>query len=249
MNLAEQIVLITGGANGIGRHLVQDLAVDAKSVVVLDKDEAALEKLGAEYQGIRCYACDLTDYQRVQETVDSVYRDGPAPTVLINNAGLIHSEPLVNLVSRGDRRHDLESWHRTLDANLNSVFYVTVCVAEQMLARRTVGLIVNFSSISARGNSGQSAYSAAKAGVAALTVTWSKELAVFGIRSVAIAPGFIDTSSTRAALSERQLKSWEKQTPVGRLGALDEVSRAIRFIVENDFFNGRVLELDGGLKL
>lgn len=249
MNLAEQVILITGGANGIGRYLVQDLGPDARKLLVLDKDKAALEDLAAEYDAGAFYTCDLTNYSEVQNTVGSIYRGEHEPTVLINNAGLIHSEPLVNLVAENERKHDIGNWHRTLDANLTSVFYATVCVAEQMMARRTKGLIINMSSISAGGNAGQSAYSAAKAGVNALTVTWSKELGVFGIRSAAIAPGFIDTSSTQTSMNEAQLKSWQKKTPLRRLGKLEEIARAIRFIIGNDFFNGRILQLDGGLKL
>ena len=249
MNLADQVILITGGANGIGRYLVGDLVGDARRIIVLDRDKPALDRLAGERGDVACYACDLTNDQEVQATIESVYRDEEEPTVLVNNAGMIHSEPLVNLVAKGEKKHDRANWHRTLDANLTSVFYVTSCVAEEMMTRRTRGLIISMSSICAAGNAGQSAYSAAKAGVNALAVTWSKELGMFGIRSTAIAPGFIDTSSTKGSMKEGQLKSWQKKTPLGRLGELEEIARSVRFIIGNDFFNGRVLELDGGLKL
>ena len=118
-----------------------------------------------------------------------------------------------------------------------------------MVEHRTKGLIINVSSISANGNVGQSAYSAAKAAVNALTVTWSKELGMFGIRSTAIAPGIVDTSSTQRSLSEANIRKWKKNTPLGRLGKLEEISESVKFIIENDFFNGRILEIDGGLKI
>jgi 3-oxoacyl-[acyl-carrier protein] reductase len=103
------------------------------------------------------------------------------------------------------------------------------------------------SSISARGNAGQSAYSAAKAGVNALTRTWAKELSGLGLRFVSIAPGFLDTSSTREALSDANLTKLKGQIPLRRLGEAEHVYQTVRFIVENDYVNGTVLEIDGGL--
>lgn len=249
MNLAEQVIIITGGANGIGRYLVEDLAVDVRKLIVIDKDKEALDRLGSQLDKVRCYVCDVTDFSAVESTITSVYRDSPHPTVLINNAGVIHSEPLVNLLSESEKTHNPENWRRTIDINLNSVFYVTSCVVKEMLESRIKGLIINMSSISANGNAGQSAYSAAKAGVNSLTITWSKELGMFGIRTAAIAPGFIDTSSTRSSMTEAHLRGWRKKTPLGRLGRLEEVSQTARFIIENDFFTGRIVELDGGLRI
>ena len=248
MKLAEQVILVTGGANGIGRFLAEDLLPDAKQLLVIDRDKAALDQL-ASREGVGIYECDLTCYSEVQKAVSSIYGGKEQPTVLINNAGLIHSEPLVNLAVKEGRRHDISTWHKTLDANLNSVFYMTVCVAEHMMKRRTKGLIVNMSSIAAQGNAGQSAYSAAKAGVEALTITWGKELGPLGIRTAAIAPGFIDTRSTHASMGVAQLKAWKKKTPLGRLGKLEEVAVAVRFVIGNDFFTGQILHLDGGLRL
>ena len=126
---------------------------------------------------------------------------------------------------------------------------MTVNVADKMVRSRSKGVIINISSISSYGNAGQSAYSAAKAALNALTVTWSKELGMFGIRCVAIAPGFIDTTSTRAALTEAKIKTYSNATPLGRLGKTDELLHAVVFIIENDFYNGTILNLDGGLKL
>lgn len=249
MILADVGALITGGASGIGRHLVTDLARVVKAVHVVDKNAAALDELASEIPSIVPHTCDLTDNEAVEATVKATFDSECAPTVLINNAGLIHSEPLINIMSREDRRHDIETWHRTIDANLHTVFYVTRAFADEMVRRRSKGVIINISSISAGGNAGQSAYAAAKAAVSALTKTWSKELGVFGIRCAAIAPGFIDTESTSASLSDAHLKNWKKKTPLGRLGTVEEVAGAVRFIIENDFYSGQILGLDGGLTL
>jgi 3-oxoacyl-[acyl-carrier protein] reductase len=118
-----------------------------------------------------------------------------------------------------------------------------------MVKRRTKGAIVNISSISACGNEGQTAYSAAKAGVNAMTVTWSKELGRWGIRANAVAPGFIGTDSTREALNATAIKHIEGSTPSRRLGTADEVAQAVIALVENDFINGTVLHVNGGLRI
>lgn len=249
MNLSEQVVLVTGAAGSLGRQLVSDLAGEAKRVIALDLDAERLASLAEEVPGCSTYACDLCDASRVEETIEKVYAEEPEVGVLINAAGTIHSEALVNLLGEGERRHDFERWRRIIDSNLHASFYVTACVAERMASLRTRGLVLGFSSIAAGGNAGQSAYAAAKAGVNAMTVAWSRELGPFGIRCAAIAPGFIDSPSTRAALSEAQIKRWTRATPVGRMGSVEELVGAVRFIIANDFFNGRVLELDGGLRI
>jgi 3-oxoacyl-[acyl-carrier protein] reductase len=127
------------------------------------------------------------------------------------------------------------------------VFYMTVCIVEKMITTRTKGVVVNISSVSASGNPGQSAYSAAKAGVNALTATWAKELSAMGIRFVAVAPGFTETESTKEVMSDAVLQEMIKKVPLRRLGKPQEIARGVVSVIENDFFNGKVIELDGGL--
>ena len=105
------------------------------------------------------------------------------------------------------------------------------------------------SSISAEGNEGQTAYSAAKAGVNAMTVTWSKELGKFGIRCNAVAPGFIETDSTRKALNESILNHIQFNTPLRQLGQADDVAQAVSSVISNKFINGVVLHVNGGLTI
>ena len=143
--------------------------------------------------------------------------------------------------------HDFCEWDRIIAVNLSSYFYVTACVLKKMVSQRTKGVIVSISSISARGNAGQSAYSASKAGIEALTKTWAKELGPLGIRAVCIAPGFIDTEGTHGAISEAMIKSWKRKVPLKRLGTIEEITNAVTMMIENEFFNGKILELDGGL--
>jgi 3-oxoacyl-[acyl-carrier protein] reductase len=118
-----------------------------------------------------------------------------------------------------------------------------------MVAARTRGVVVSLSSVAAVGNAGQAAYSAAKAGVNAMTLAWAKELGLLGIRFVAVAPGFIDTASTRSALSEEAVKDLVKKTPLRRLGKTSEITSAVLFAINNEYLTGKVLEIDGGMTL
>jgi len=249
MNLSAANILITGGASGLGKAMATSLIGKAANVIVTDKNTDQLQQLQEEFPAIKCYTADLTDYAAVEVVMAEIFKEYGKLNVLINNAGIIHSEPLLNILSREEGKHNLENWRKTIDINLNAVFYVTSHVAEKMVKSRSKGVIINISSISSYGNMGQSAYSASKAAINALTVTWSKELGMFGIRCVAIAPGFIDTPSTQAALTETKIKTYKNATPLGRLGTTAELVHAVVFIIENDFYNGTILNLDGGLKL
>ena len=249
MNIKETTILITGGGKGIGNFMAVSFSKMAAKVIVIDNDKLSLDAIDKTL-GISSYCCDLTDSDEVAKTISEIYTDCGNVNVLINNAGFIHSEPLFNMLKRNDPKHSIENWKKTIDVNLNAVFYTTVNVVEKMYAKRIKnGVIINISSISAQGNSGQSAYSAAKAGVEAMTKTWSKELGMFKIRCVAIAPGFINTESTRNSLSENVLSKWEQAIALKRLGNPEEIVSGVKFIIENDYFNGKILSIDGGLSI
>lgn len=250
MIVKDSAVLITGGARGIGRHLAERFLADGARVGVIDRDEASCTELRETSGGqIQAWACDLTDADAVDVTLRAIFDAGLVPDLLVNNAGIIHSEPLVNMLSRTERVHSREAWRRVMSADLDSVFYVTSRAVDLWLARRHKGTVVSISSISAHGNPGQSAYSAAKAGVNALTQTWAKELGPLGFRFAAIAPGFLDTPSTRAALSEAIITRLQQQIPLRRLGGVEHIYLSARHILENDYLNGLILDVDGGLVL
>lgn len=248
MKIAGTRILVTGGGSGIGRYLVERLLEEPAEVAVLELDAARCVELQEASGGrIQARLCDVTDAAAVDAALQGIFDAGFEPDVLINNAGIIHSEPLVNMLSRGERVHSRESWRRVISTDLDSVFFVTSRVVDRMLAKRKEGVVISISSISANGNPGQSAYAAAKAGVNALTRTWAKELGGMGLRFAAIAPGFIDTPSTRAALSEAALTRLQQQIPLRRLGDLESIYLAARHVIENDYLTGTVLEVDGGL--
>lgn len=247
MDIRGKRVIVTGGVRGLGRHMVDKLVSREAAVTVFDLDAQGLDQLRNQQGGVSCVECDVSNYEQVVEATAQYHERFGAADVLINNAGILYSAPLVKLTPTGIERHDPAMWNKVLAADLSSVFYMTACVVEQMIAMRTKGVIVNISSVSASGNAGQSAYSAAKAGVNALTATWAKELSIMGIRVAAVAPGFTETESTKQALSEAVLRETLKRVPLRRLGKPEEIADGVLCVLENDFFNGKVLELDGGL--
>ncbi len=238
--------MVTGGAKGIGLAIATHFWDRQARVIVADRDAKALEAL--PYQMER-YSVDVTLPDQVKAMVKEVVARHERIDILVNNAGVIYSEPMVNLMDPTAIMHDYGRFNGTINSNLNSVFIMTSAVVEQMMLRRTRGVIVNISSISAGGNEGQTAYSAAKAGVNAMTVTWSKELGKMGIRCNAVAPGFIDTDATHRALSEPLIKHIESATPLHRLGHAVEVAKAVTTLIDNDFMNGVILNVNGGLTL
>lgn len=250
MNVAGASVLITGGGRGIGRELVEGFVRDGARVGVFERDEELCAELRRAYgEALGVWRCDVADADSVDHAVKEAADAGFEPDVLVNNAGIIHSEPLVNLSLRGDRAHSRDNWRKVMAADLDSVFFVTSRVVDRMVARRCKGVVISISSVSAAGNAGQSAYSAAKAGVNALTRTWAKELGALGLRFAAIAPGFLDTDSTRAALSEAVLGKLQQQIPLRRLGEPETIYQTARYIVENDYLTGSIVEVNGGLSL
>lgn len=246
MEVKGAVALVTGGAQGLGLVIARRLANDGATVVVADCNAEALAILPRELEGM---VMDVTDPEQVRTVVASIMQHHRSLDILVNNAGIIFSEPFVNIMNPSCIMHDYDRFRASLTVNLDSVFIVTAAVVEHMVKLRTKGAIVNISSISACGNEGQTAYSAAKAGVNAMTVTWSKELGRWGIRTNAVAPGFIGTDSTRRALSEAVLKHIQSNTPLRRLGQADEVAQAVIALVENDFINGVVLDVNGGLRI
>lgn len=248
MDLSAAKILITGGGKGIGNYIALSLLDTVEKVYVLENNEELLNKM-PKHDRLVSYQCDITQAHAVENVVRDIFDKHGGINVCINNAGIIHSEPLVNILAVEDKKHSISNWEKVINVNLNAVFYISANVAENMIKRKEKGVIMNISSISAQGNIGQSAYAASKAAVEALSKTWSKELGMFKIRCVAIAPGFFDTPSTKASLNEHMLSKWQKAVPIGRLGRLEELLSAVKFVIENDYFNGKTLSLDGGLTI
>ncbi|MGC9402628.1 SDR family NAD(P)-dependent oxidoreductase [Vibrio genomosp. F10 str. 9ZC157] len=249
MLLHDKIALVTGAGSGFGRALVERLIREGVKVAAFDIDSSKLDELKLLSPEIETFVCDVSDNFQVERSVSGCFEKFGELNILVNNAGIMENAPIVNLLDRNDRKHSLELWHQVINVNQNSVFYMTRAVADQMTQRRNKGIIVNISSIAAKGNLGQTAYSASKAAVEAMTKVWSKELGRFGIRSVAIAPGFINTLGAADAIEDRMLQHWVDKTPLRRTGEVNEVVESIIFAISNDFLNGEVISINGGLTL
>lgn len=249
MEILGKSILVTGGANGIGKELTRALATQGARVGVLDIQKNSLDQMASETPGVWTKLCDVSDWNQVEDVVAKFAENNGTIDILINNAGVIHNSPLINFKDGRIETYPPDEWNKVLSTNLNGVFYMTSNVVKRMVEKRTRGLILNISSVCAAGNPGQSAYSAAKAGVNALTVTWAKELGPWKIRVAGLAPGFTRTDTTLNSMKPEVVTEWEKKTPVKRMASPGEIVEGMIFIVRNDFYNGRTLELDGGLRI
>ncbi|MGS0690720.1 SDR family oxidoreductase [Shewanella sp. 30m-9] len=252
MDLKDKVVVITGGAGGLGYAMAENLAAAGAKLALIDVDQEKLEKacanIGAttEVQG---YAVDITDEEDVFATFQFIKEDFGQVNVLINNAGILRDGFLLK-AKEGQviDRMSFDQFQSVINVNLTGSFLCGREAAAAMIETKQEGVIINISSLAKAGNVGQSNYAASKAGVAAMSVGWAKELARYNIRSAAVAPGVIETEMT-AAMKPEALERLEKMVPVGRLGQAEEIASTVRFIIENDYVNGRVFEIDGGIRL
>jgi 3-oxoacyl-[acyl-carrier protein] reductase len=246
-------VLVTGAGRGIGRALSAHFAKRGANLALLDMNSTDLAETLAlcTREGVtaRSYIANAAEESAVIQTLDRIVKDFGSLDGLINNAGIVRDAMLVK-VKDGEvtGKMTLAQWQAVIDVNLTGVFLCAREAAERMIRLKRAGVIVNVSSISRAGNVGQTNYSAAKAGVVALTVTWAKELARHQIRVAAVAPGFIRTPMV-AGMKPEALAKVTAPVPLGRLGEPDEIAQAVGFIFENEFVTGRCLEVDGGLRL
>lgn len=248
MDPKDKSIIITGGASGLGRLLAERLTQAGAFVGILDIDAEALDRLPV---GVCVYSreCDVSNPAQVSEQIQSFFIRQGRLDVLVNNAGIVRSSPLVPLTKDCDDRALVNEWDQVIRSNLSSAFYAGRVAARCMLAKRTKGLILNVTSVCAAGNAGQSAYSAAKAGLSALTVVWAKELGPLGIRVAGAAPGYASTETTINAMSPERLAEVRSRTPLRRLADPGEVVDAMLYVIQADFFHGRILEVDGGYRV
>src|SRR6185312_4964464 len=236
-----RVAFITGGARGIGRATAQAFAAEGARVIVADVDadaaEATARALGGGALGV---GHDVADPQSVKSVVAGALSRAERIDVLVNNAGITRDSSLLKTSD--------EAWDAVIAVNLTGTFHMTREVAPHMVARGS-GAIINASSIvGVYGNFVQPNYVATKAGVIGMTRVWARELGRKGVRVNAIAPGFIATDMT-AKMPEDVLDGMKRKTPLGRLGAPEDVAKAYVFLASDEasFINGQVLGVDGGL--
>jgi 3-oxoacyl-[acyl-carrier protein] reductase len=196
---------------------------------------------------VKYYLANVSVESEVELTFTHINDDFNGIDGLINNAGILRDGMFVKAKDGVvAKKMSLQSFQSVIDVNLTGVFLCGREATVHMIESGKHGVIVNMSSIARGGNIGQTNYSAAKAGVVAMTTTWARELGRHGIRVAAIAPGVIRTSMTDAMKPEMRDRL-EKMKPIGRLGEAEEIAHTAKYIFENEFFTGRVVEVDGGL--
>jgi 3-oxoacyl-[acyl-carrier protein] reductase len=253
MQLTDKTVVITGGGRGIGRAMAERFGRDGARVALLDVNAADLEATRStlEAAGVvaRSYEVNVAVEEQVIEIMDRIVSDFGRLDVMINNAGILRDALLVKVKDGAPvGKMSLAQWQAVIDVNLTGVFLCGREAAERMIRFGCGGVIINISSVSRHGNAGQSNYSAAKAGVAALTVVWAKELARYGIRAATIAPGGTRTEIL-ASMRPEMLDKLLTPVPLKRFGEPEEIAAAAAFIVSNDYFSGRCIDLDGGFRI
>lgn len=254
MDISGKTIAITGGGRGLGAAMGKRLAAAGSKLALVDLDEQALAatREACEQAGspeVRTYVANVARENDVDSLFEKVAADFGALHGLVNNAGITR-DALTVKYKDGEQvsKMSLEQWQTVMDVNLTGVFLCGREAAAKMIELGCKGAIINISSISQAGNMGQANYSAAKAGVAAMATVWAKEFARHGIRAASIAPGFIATEMVEAMKPEAREKL-TSHIPLRRMGDPDEIASAVQFILENDYFSGRCIEVDGALRL
>ncbi len=253
MKLQDAVIAITGGAQGLGKACALALANKGARLALIDMNEDALQATQKEMEdaGAKAttYRCNVANEEDVCNTFTQIREDFGQLDALINNAGILRDGMLLKVKDgKVSDRMSLAQWQAVIDVNLTGVFLCGREAAAAMIESQRQGCIINISSIARAGNIGQTNYSAAKAGVVAMTTSWAKELARYGIRSMAIAPGFIATEMT-ASMKPEALQRMENIIPIGRVGQPEHIASSVEHILENDYLSGRVIEVDGALRI
>ena len=253
MDLNGKVIVITGGAQGLGLATALRLAPKQPNIALIDTNTKTLaeakqliEDAGATASS---WICNVTQEDEVDQTFAQIAAKSGRLDAVVNNAGITRDSLFLKVKEDVvEKRMSLGQWQQVIEVNLTGTFLCGRAAATEMVKAGNGGCIINISSISRHGNMGQTNYTATKAGVAAMAVTWSKELARQGIRCAAIAPGFIGTEMVLTMKSEA-LEKITAGIPAQRLGQPDEIAKTVEFILENDYVNGRVIEVDGGLRI
>jgi 3-oxoacyl-[acyl-carrier protein] reductase len=253
MDLKDKTIVITGAAQGLGQKMAELMARQGAKVALADLDGAKLEETARRCTNAggeaKSFVTNVTEEAAVEELFASVRSEFRSVDGLINNAGANRDALLVKMKDgKVQNKMSLADFKTVIDVDLVGVFLCGREAALHMIEGGRGGAIINISSISRAGNIGQTNYAAAKAGVAAMTVTWAKELARYKIRVAGIAPGFCDTRMV-AGIKPAIREAIISMIPLRRLGEPEEIASSALFILQSDYYTGRILEIDGGLRL
>ncbi|MBL7473714.1 beta-ketoacyl-ACP reductase [Robertkochia sediminum] len=237
-----KVIIITGGANGIGKSTAELFLSRGGTVICWDINEAQGAALLEEHKGadLEFQKVNVTDRNSVSEAVDKVIAKHGKIDVLINNAGITKDATLKKMTP--------EQWQQVIDVNLTGVFNCTQLVSAHMVEAGSGAILNAASVVGLYGNFGQTNYVATKSGVIGMTKVWARELGRKGIRVNAVAPGFIATEMV-TTIPEKVIQDLEGKTPLGCLGHPEDIAMAYAFLASDDakFITGTTLSVDGGL--
>ncbi|MGF1871039.1 SDR family oxidoreductase [Photobacterium indicum] len=252
MDLKESVIAITGAGQGLGQMMAVTLAQSGAELALLDVNEEALRKTQDQCHMLSTkamiYKVDVTNEAEVVQAFNDIIEDFGQLDGLINNAGILRDGLLVKAKDSEISKMSLEQFNAVMDVNVTGSFLCGREAAVKMIQTERKGVIINISSVARAGNIGQTNYAASKAAVATMATCWAKELARYGIRAAAIAPGVVNTSMAEQ-LKPEAVERLKKMVPVGRIGETSEIAHAAKYIFESDYFTGRVLEVDGGMRM
>lgn len=232
-----KIAIVTGCSGSIG-SLITDLFKKKKiKVIGIDKKK----NFNCEF-----YKCDLNKPRSLEKVYKKIKKKYDNIEILVNCAGFIHNELMIKF-KNGIQTHSLSNWKNVIENNLNVTFYNTKFYVDFFKdSRKGNKLIINFSSVNSIGQIGQSAYSSAKAAIEVATKVWAKELSPLKIRVACISPGYFNLDSTNKNLNQNEKNKIMNEIPLKRFGKSKEILNGINFIISNQYFNGKILRLDGG---
>ena len=255
MQLSSMKIIVTGAAQGMGAHFARRLAEAGAQVAAGDVKEDLLAELAESTKGlpgkIHTKKLDVSNEAEVGAFVEWAHGAMGGLNGLVNNAGILRDGLLVkkDRTTGAVTKLTKEQWDAVIGVNLTgATFMVRDTVAKMVSTEQKPGVIVNMSSVARHGNRGQSNYTSAKAALAANSVTWAREFAPFGIRVAAVAPGMVETPMTQG-MNQKARDTLVGMIPVGRIGLPEDLWLAVKFVIECDYFNGRVIDVDGGASM
>ena len=237
-----KIVIVTGASRGIGREIAKELAIKGYTVVAnYNKSENQIKELQKELSeknvNIDIFKADISKRSETKELVKYVLEKYNKIDILINNAGISQIKEFTQITD--------DDWNNMINTNLNSVFYMTQEVVENMIHNKN-GCIINMSSIWGQvGASCESHYSVSKAGIDALTKSLAKELGPSNIRVNSIAPGIIDTDMNKE-FNKEEIKAIEEEIPLQRIGKVKDIAKCVEWIIEDEYMTGQIISINGG---
>lgn len=241
-SIINKVVIITGGARGIGAEIVKLLAQQGYSVVLnYNKSEESAELIKEELlddgKFVEIFKADISKKEEVKSLVEFVIKKFGKIDVLVNNAGISQIKLFTEILD--------EEWNEILQTNLNSVFYCTQECLKQMIKQQS-GCIINISSIwGETGASCEVAYSATKAAINGMTKALAKEVGLSNIRVNAIAPGIIDTDMNKN-LNEQEIEKIKEEIPLNRIGKKIDIARCVKWLIEDEYTTGQIISVNGG---